>query len=405
MTLLFSIFFAYSILNGSSNYVSGAVGIVLGQFSAFYAFMMLSTTIILLKLKDKKANPRGYYAVALIGVIITGIFLLPLSLSPSTALVAEQNCSEAFGADWYEDIPDKIEEKYFLKTPFSTPKYFLGVAPKEVNILEHKKFYEDDEVDLYFDAYWVEGAEDLPGEASVMIRIHGGGWVFGDKGWGDMMQVAKYFAAQGYIVFDIQYRLDDMDGLLDSDPLTPAYRKGEFDIEDIVESIGFFNKYIVDKDFDNGLDDANFDKVFVSGGSAGGHLTCMLGLGIASGEYDDILGDEMTIAGILPFYPALGISTDLGIDGKKDFLDPSRLVDEDSPPCLIYQGTIDGLVHPSISQKLKDTYTEEDNDECAIVWILLNGHSNDIYFSGYGNQVYLYFAERFCYQVVQGEIK
>jgi len=45
---------------------------------------------------------------------------------------------------------------------------------------------------------------------SALIRIHGGAWVGGDKGFANMMQVNKYFAAQGYTVFDVQYGLTDL---------------------------------------------------------------------------------------------------------------------------------------------------------------------------------------------------
>jgi hypothetical protein len=55
----------------------------------------------------------------------------------------------------------------------------------------------------------LDRGEDLPGQNSTLIRIHGGGWVSGDKGGSNMVQMNKYFAAQGYIVFDIQYGLYD----------------------------------------------------------------------------------------------------------------------------------------------------------------------------------------------------
>ncbi len=401
-TLAFGIYFAYLILNGSSDYAAGVFGIFIGQFGVLIAFNFLASTILLLKLKDKQKNKRGYYAIALIGLICTGIFMLPMCLSSYTAYSANVNFTAAFGDDW-KDIDNDIVKEYFMQTPYASGQYFLGIPPKDCEVEENVKFYDDDDVKLYCDVYHVDNAEDLPGKASVMIRIHGGGWVFGDKGWGDMMQAAKYFAAQGYIVYDIQYRLYDMNGLLDWDPLTPKYRKGDFNMNDIADSLGEFLKYLVE----NNDYDANLHSVFVTGGSAGGHLTCVLGLGVAEGVFEDqgITSENITIKGIIPFYPGNGVSRVLGVDGKDELVDPTELVDKNSPPCLIYQGTSDGLVNPKISQELKDTYDANGNDECAIIWLHLTGHSNDIYFNGYDQQIFLFYMERFCYLCVEGQIE
>ncbi|MHA1147900.1 MAG: hypothetical protein ACTSR8_06610 [Promethearchaeota archaeon] len=407
ITLAFGLYFIYVMFFGAFDYISGVFGIFFHQFAAAIAFMFLSSTILLLKVKDKNKNPRGYYAVGLIGIIVTGVLMLPISISNATMWAAEANFTDAFGADWRDKIPNDVEEKYFMKTPFSSGGYWLGIPPKDVNYEDHVKFYEgdningNDDIKLYYDVYWVDDAEDLPGKASLFIRIHGGGWVFGDKGWGDMMQTGKYFAAQGYIVYDIQYALYDMDGMLDWDPLTPSYRKGNFDMEDILISLGIFTNYVTE----HNEYDANLDSVFITGGSAGGHLTCLLGLGLASGNYKNILGDNLTVKGIIPYYPGNGIADMLGIKGDKELIDPTELVDKNSPPCLIYQGTSDGLVKFWDTQTLKDKYTEEDNDECAIIWLPLSGHSNDIYYPGYCQQIFLYYMERFCYLCVQGDIE
>ncbi|MHA1272142.1 MAG: carboxylesterase family protein [Promethearchaeota archaeon] len=402
ITIVFCIYFAYVILLGFSDYVTGIVSIFVAQFGALIGFNCLATFILLLKVKSKKQNPKAYKIIGIMCIIITPIFFLPLIATNLNIYYDEKNFADAFGSDWRDKIPDDVEKKYFMQKPFVLGSYYLGIPPKDCNYKINVKYYEDDEVTLYFDVYWpkTDKYSELPGNGSIMIRIHGGGWVFGDKGWADMMQVAKYFAAQGYVVYDIQYRLNDMNGLLDFDPLTPKYRKGDFNMDDIIESLGFFTKYLAShNDYDG-----NLNSVFVTGGSAGGHLTCALGLGIASGKYKDIFGDNLTIKGIIPFYPGNGLSTELGIKGTKELVDPTLLVDKNSPPCLIYQGTSDGLVKPWISQSLKDKYDEEGNEKCAIIWMPLTGHSNDIYFEGYCQQIFLYYMERFCYLAAHDKI-
>ena len=245
----------------------------------------------------------------------------------------------------------------------------------------------DKEVRLYFDVYLpLEGGENLPGNNSVLIRIHGGGWSFGDKGLTNMLQMNKYFASQGYVVFDIQYGLVDSGR---SNPFTPDNVKGNFDKHDMIRHIGNFTYYLTQN---ADLFNANIDSVFISGGSAGGHLTCAVGLGASSTEFGDIISPNITIAGIIPFYPANRISNLVD-----PFLNPALLVETDSPPCLVFQGTQDGLVLPAVSQNLEQYYLNKGNTKFAILYMPFAGHANDLYFSGYYNHVFLYFMERFMY--------
>jgi acetyl esterase/lipase len=235
--------------------------------------------------------------------------------------------------------------------------------------------------------------EDLPGRNSTLIRIHGGGWVSGDKGESNMMQMNKYFAAQGYIVFDIQYGLYDSPVAV-MDFITPSYNKGDFNIDDMVRHIGEFTKYLAINADDYG---ANLDSVFISGGSSGGHLASAAALAMTSGRYSHLFSQNLTIKGLIPFYPSNGQMNHFGIDGKEEFKNPELLVESDSPPCLIFQGTHDVLTYFGISNNFRDAYLAKGNTYCAIIWMLMGGHSSDNYFSGYYNQIFLYYMERFMY--------
>jgi len=368
------------------------------QYGVFYAIIFLSTAILILKTKSKKKQPKQYFAVALIGITITGILMAPLMMTPYSVYSAEKNFADAFGGNWRDDIPEYVESRYFMKTPFSLPGYFLGIPAKYCNIEEHKKFWDKDGIELYYDAYWpMENAKSLPGRKdgnySVIIRIHGGAWRYGDKG-GQEVLINKYFAAQGYAVFDIQYGLYYEE---DESLPTPDYVKGDFDIDDMMEQIGAFCKYL-----SNHTDKykANLYSVFITGGSAGGHLTLATGLGIYSGDYKRYFGDNITIKGLIPLYPA---HPDL--DGKKEFKYPERyLLDEDAPPCLIYQGMQDyGCA--KVSREIKKEYDDADNDNCCILWFPLSGHANDIYDVGYFRQVFIYYMERFLYLCVHDDIE
>ncbi|MHA1132377.1 MAG: carboxylesterase family protein [Candidatus Helarchaeota archaeon] len=390
--LIVGIYFAAITLFGANlGHISGSIGIFVSQFDLFFVFITLSFTILLLKLKDWRHSTRSYYGVMVVGLVLTSIFMAPLCATPFAVASADRNFTEAFGNNWRDDIPSVIETQYFLQTQFSIPEYFLGKVTTNYVVNANILFYDAEGIQLYFDAYLPkQDGSTLPGNNSVLIRIHGGGWTEGDKGLPNMMQMNKYFAAQGYIVFDIQYGLAASGLILLP---TPGNVIGNFTVDDMVRHIGNFTQYLIAHADEFG---ANLDSVFVSGGSAGGHLTCAVGLGIASGNYTALFGGNLTIKGIIPFYPANGHPAYLG--GSTEFINPDDyLVNVSSPPCLIFQGLQDGLVHPSISQDLKNAYTAAGNPDCAIIYLPFGGHAADLYFTGYYNLPFLYYMERFMY--------
>ncbi|TFF89897.1 MAG: alpha/beta hydrolase [Promethearchaeota archaeon] len=384
---------------------NGVAGIFMARSGITWAFISLSTTVLLLKTFNRYKHPKRFKTVGVIGLVMTGIFLTPLILVPYSVYSAERNFSEAFGDDWRDDIPNDIEEEFFLKTYYTVPMYFLGVPTKDCKILKDIKYHEDGDLKLYFDVCMPkEDDDDLPGKNSVIISIHGGAWAMGDKGTG---QWERYFAAQGYVVFSIQYGLyEDFWKQFPEeaeDALGPPENvQGDFDIDDMAEQIGIFTKYLVNNSEEY---NANLDSVFIAGESAGGQLTCLTALAIASGEYNDIFAsDNLTIKGYVPFYPANRKPKLYGLDGKEEFIDPAKLVEKDSPPCLIFMGTSDGMVHPSIIKDFKKAYEIEENKHCAILWAYLGGHAADSDFNEHYNMIFLFYLERFLYLCVNDKI-
>ncbi len=404
-TLIIGVFLAYSLL-----FAVWYAGIIIPQFALAASIVFPSISVLILKLITKRKRAKFFASIAIIGIVLSGIFLIPLLLTPYSEYSAECSFSNAFGENWKDSIEPEIEDKYFLKSKFWIPGYFLGIPSKDCNYERDILFFdgsesnhtEDEDIKLYFDVFWPKKeSKDMPGikngKYSVIIKIHGGAWRYGDKGYGDMLQVNKYFAAQGYIVFDIQYGLAES-GAIDWIP-TPKNTLGDFDINDMVRHIGEFTKYLVknQKDYN-----ANLDDVFITGGSAGGHLTCATALGIDSGEFNSTFSAELNVVGMIPFYPANGHAN---LPGKKELQNPEKyLVDKTSPPALIYQGTHDHSCAP-VSQDIKDAYDEADNEECCVIWLPMAGHANDIYFSGYYSTIFLYYMERFLYLCVNEQIK
>ncbi|MFX0031961.1 MAG: alpha/beta hydrolase [Candidatus Hodarchaeota archaeon] len=393
ITFFFGIICAFVTVFGSFEIVTTIFAIFSAQFGAFFSIIFLINTLILIKLKKHKWKPKKFKRKTITGLVVSFIMLLPLLLTHITSSTAYTHFSTAFGNDWRNKIPVDVNE-FFLKTPFSTSGYFLGIPAKDCIVKEHILFYSNEGLNLYFDAYMpLNNGRGLPGQNSTIIRIHGGGWILGDKGGSDIIPLNKYLAAQGYIVFDIQYGLFDT-FLTPIDPMTPKYTKGDFNIDDMVRHIGNFTYYLTDHALEYG---ANTNSVFVTGGSSGGHLTCAVALAITSGNYTEIFSPSIIIKGMVPYYPANGAMKWFGIDGKEEFKNPEALIKNDSPPCLIFQGTHDILNYFSIASNIKNVYLSHGNEKCAILWMPLGGHGCDYYYPGYYTQIFLYYMERFLF--------
>ncbi len=382
----------------NSGRVLGFASVSISQVGFSWSLVFVTCSVILIKLFRRKAYPYLFYPALILGLIVSTISLLPISSTPFVVRDAQNSFDEAFdpafGGDWKARITPEIEE-YFLENPYYFMQYLLGVPPKECIIIKNVPFFYgsqssfevDQNISLFFDVYLpLNSGVGLPGENSTLIRIHGGGLTMGDKGISNMMQMNKYFAAQGYIVFDIQYGIIDTGS---SDFITPEYRKGNFTKEDIVRHVGNFTYFLADHADDYG---ANLDSVFISGGSAGGYLASAAALMTSNGTYSNIFSPDLTIKGLIPYYPANRISVE-----DDPFANPGILVDENSPACLIYQGAQDGLVHPEVSIDLYDRYIESGNTNCSLIIMPFAGHASDVYFTGNYNQIFLYFIERFMY--------
>lgn len=110
----------------------------------------------------------------------------------------------------------------------------------------------------------------LPAEQPVvatMLWIHGGAWAFGDRK--DDLELARAFAREGIAVANMSYRLSRGDWRGEAFPSTGVQHPEH--IKDVARAFAWLHE-----NADNyGLDKSN---VFVSGFSAGGHLSALLAM-------------------------------------------------------------------------------------------------------------------------------
>jgi acetyl esterase/lipase len=129
----------------------------------------------------------------------------------------------------------------------------------------------------------------------AIMQIHGGAWVVGDKRE-QGLPLLNHLAAQGWVGFNVNYRLSP--GVALPEHLVDL-KRGLAWIKDHAEEFG------VDPDF-----------VCVTGGSAGGHLTALMGLTANDARYQPgFETSDTSVAAAVPFYGIYDL-TDGGALGR-----------------------------------------------------------------------------------------
>ena len=199
-------------------------------------------------------------------------------------------------------------------------------------------------LDLYSPA---KADKQVPG----LIFIHGGGWKSGDRQ--DYRCYTTYFAQQGYVTATVGYRF------VKEAPL-PAC------IEDVKCAVRWMRENAVQLK-------VNPDKIAVIGGSAGGHLALMAGYSAKVPELEGTAGHagvSSAVAAVVDLYgpsdftlPETRINSTVVNGMKKTYAEAPELyrltsplthVSAQSPPTLIFQGTLDSIVPVAQSDLLAE---------------------------------------------------
>ena len=166
------------------------------------------------------------------------------------------------------------------------------------------------------DVYYPEGTKDF----ATVVWFHGGGLKAGNR------SVPKALKEQGIAIVAVNYRLHPK-------VKSPTY------IEDAAASVAWTLKNI--ERFGGSR-----KKVFVSGHSAGGYLTSMIGLDKRWLAKHDIDADEL--AGLIPYsghtITHFTVRKERGTDGKQPIIDdmaPLFHVRADCPPLILITGDRD----------------------------------------------------------------
>lgn len=404
LILIFGIFWIYLLFFGGRQI--GGITIIIEEFvaqsSVLVAGLCVSVTLLLMKIfsSRRKKHPKQFYAIIIIGLTISGLNLMSFFATPYTIVNAESEFDEVFGSNWEDNIPNDVK-KHFLQMPYLLSSHFLTIPQNSVNIDKDVLFYTGENITLYFDAYTpTTSATELPGNGSIIINLHPGAWMSGGKGTWNMISTSKYLAAQGYIVFDIEYGLINWFEYVAEAPDTPEYLKGNFTIEDQIHHIGIFvNKCVDEYAATYGGD---IKSVYYMGRSAGAHLAGVAGLGYNYDYHNTTFNSNIEIKGVMPLYtPSAAPAPLLRVNRTEDpeiynAYNLSHISDPADPHVILFQGTSDSQVEIEGVLSL-ETKMENKSVKCCLITFPFAGHAQDFVLSTNIGQVWMYYLERFLY--------
>jgi acetyl esterase/lipase len=250
--------------------------------------------------------------------------------------------TEALGSDYLDRVEPHLRER--LVEPARVPRLVVPflLRDSQVRVTRNVRYAEGAGRRHLLDVYAPRaGARGAP----VLLQVHGGGWVIGDKRE-QALPLMLHLAARGWVCVAANYRLSPRatfpEHLID---LKLALRW-------IREEISRFGG---DPEF-----------VVATGGSAGGHLSSLLALTAGDPEYQPGFEDVDTrLRACVPFYGVYDIANRFGhahFEGfeqfwgrvvlKRRFADdpdafrrasPSARIHADAPPFFVIHGSHDSL--------------------------------------------------------------
>jgi acetyl esterase/lipase len=208
--------------------------------------------------------------------------------------------------------------------------------------------YKETVLDIY------QPKENSTAKRPGVIAIHGGGWVGGTKeGYGP--GVCLRYVEKGFVCASVEYRLAKV-------ATAPAA------VTDVLKAAHWFEtnakKYNVDK-----------KRIVVTGGSAGGHLSLMVGMTPKSAK----LGPPARVEAVVDFYGITDVGDQLGGPHLQDYavewvpeqtgrlglasrVSPMKYVRKGLPPILCIHGDADSTVPYEHSVQLVKALRDSGDD-------------------------------------------
>jgi acetyl esterase/lipase len=203
------------------------------------------------------------------------------SIKQSTKAEAtvEQALKAGLGATYRNQIPPAVSHLLRQRVSFDDWRQIRAVKPPGVELIRNIP-YGPAGVRQQLDIYRPDHIPDQG--CPVLLQIHGGAWVMGDKG-SQALPLMHHLASKGWICVAANYRLSPSVGF-------PTH------LEDCKRALCWIRQH----GSEYGM---NTDFVAVTGGSAGGHLAALMGLTENRAELQqDTPEVDTSVQACIPFY-------------------------------------------------------------------------------------------------------
>ena len=373
------------------------------------SIIYISCGLVIIRFSFMKKRREMIIVSALCMFLFLGA-IIPYTGIPGGITAAEDQMSETYGMAY-----DDLDTSSMKPVPYSLFDNLFGVPIDEsrFSVKENIEYFDNGVDRFFFDWYRPSGEGPFP----VIIALHGGAWVIGNKGQGNVILFNRYFASQGYVVFDLNYGLFDVETLSGEAAaafgtfsalgggLNPEYN-GSYTLQQQIENIGEFTKML---ELNSTKYSADLDNVFVVGRSAGGHMASLVTLGHQNPLYAGNFSASMIVKGGIWIYPPTNFTRDesgffdalmegsLPIEEQYKKLSASFLITNSTvtPPIMIVHGNKDGLADYETQGRRFYQYATGLGKKCLLITIPWAGHAFDFLFQGYGGQISTYYIERF----------
>lgn len=286
-------------------------------------------------------SPIGWLALAITIGSWTALAASTLA-ARRTGRIFAAAFADTLGRDWataldpaWEPAPYRLEWRR-VATPFRFRR-------RGVERIKNLQYVDDGSRRHRLDVY--RNARARP-NAPVLLQIHGGAWMVGNKEQ-QGLPLMYHLASRGWVCVAINYRLSPRATWPDH-------------LVDCKRALAWIREHVAEYGGDPGY-------VVVTGGSAGGHLTAMMGLTANDPRWQPGFEQvDTTVRAVVPFYGVFdwtnrngyrGRSSDLNVvleryivkqrfadaRGVYELASPIEHVRPDAPPALVVHGTLDRL--------------------------------------------------------------
>jgi acetyl esterase/lipase len=335
---------------------------------AWQLAIVVGGAIALLLALGATGSALGIVVLALLAADL--VFLLRLAWASYRSAAAVERA--------FAQVPGDPPETRFPRSHLVFP--LLMLAPRGVRKRRGVVFHEDGGLRLRLDIYTPRDAALAGGSRPAVIQVHGGGWIAGSR-VEQGIPLLNFMASNGWIGFNIDYRLSPRATLPDH-------------VIDVKRAIAWVREHADELGVDA-------ERICLTGGSAGGHLTALAALTADDRSLQPGFEDaDTSVAAAVPFYGVYDMLDEdvVYYEGLRSWLleeivikrrraeepdafravSPTHRVHPGAPPFLVFHGERDTLVPPEDARAFAERLRAVSRNEALYVELPGAEHAFDL---------------------------